>query len=174
MKQWAYVLVPALLLLLALLSFGLTNDPRYIPSPLIGKPFPQLSGIDLNGNKVILGKVKDRPLVINVWASWCAACRTEHRSFLRGAQKYSRQVEFVGVNYKDELLNGKRWLSTLGDPYEWSFFDNKGRAGLELGVYGVPETFFVNQQGVIIHKITGPVTDASLADAIAMFSKGSK
>jgi cytochrome c biogenesis protein CcmG/thiol:disulfide interchange protein DsbE len=174
MKRWAYILVPILIVLLALLSFGLTNDPRYIPSPLIGKSFPVIEGIDLNGNKVTLGKINDKPLVVNVWASWCVACRAEHKTMLRGSRKYADQIELIGIDYKDEMANGKRWLATLGNPYEWSFFDQKGRAGLELGVYGVPETFFVSTDGIIIHKHTGPLTDESFAEGIAKFQQATK
>lgn len=167
MKRWAFILLPAMVALLVLLAFGLTQDPRAIPSPLIGKPFPLLHGKDLNGNPVSLGKIKDRPLVINVWASWCTACRQEHATLVRNSRKYADQVELIGVDYKDTLADAQGWLGGLGNPYEWVFFDNTGRAGIELGVYGVPETFFVNKAGIIINKYAGPVTDEILAENIA-------
>jgi len=166
-----WVIIPVLVLLFGLLAYGLTSNPKHIPSPLIGKAFPTLQGKDLNGNAVTLGIVDGKPTVVNVWASWCAACRSEHNVLLRGARRYGDSISLVAINYKDELSNAKRWLNQLGNPYQWSFYDLSGRAGLELGVYGVPETFFVNKQGIIVEKISAPLTDKMLADGIALMIK---
>jgi len=166
-----WVIIPALILLFGLLGYGLTTNPKHIPSPLIGKAFPTLQGKDLNGVDVTLGVIDGKPTIVNVWASWCAACRAEHNVLLRGARRYGDSISVVAINYKDELPNARRWLSSLGDPYQWSFHDLSGRAGLELGVYGVPETFFVNRQGIIVEKISAPLTDEMLADGIALMSK---
>lgn len=168
-KLW-WLIVPGLVALIALLAYGLTSDPRHIPSPLIGKPFPQIQGQNLRGEAVMLGRSNGRPQVINVWASWCVSCRAEHTVLLRGARRYAAEVDIVGINYKDQLANAQRWLSRLGDPYAWSFQDMQGRTGIELGVYGVPETFFVNRQGVIVHKIAGPLTDQTLQEGVAMIT----
>lgn len=169
-KLW-WMIVPALVVLLGLLGYGLTSNPKHIPSPLIGKPFPTLEGEDLNGNKVVLGVEKDKPTIVNVWASWCVACRAEHQVLLRGAQRYGDSVSLVAINYKDERTNAKAWLRQLGNPYLWSFYDKSGRAGLELGVYGVPETFFVNRDGIIVEKISAPLTDEQFAAGVALISK---
>lgn len=171
MRVWWWILVPVVMALLVLLGYGLTSNPKNIPSPLVGKPFPVIEGADLQGRVVSLGKAGDKPGVFNVWASWCVSCRAEHQVLLRGARRYADKVTLIGINYKDELANARGWLSRLGDPYQWSFHDETGRAGLELGVYGVPETFFVNRDGIIVHKIAGPLTDESLAEGIAMISR---
>lgn len=171
MRLWWWILIPVVVVLFVLLGYGLTSDPRNIPSPLIGKPFTVIKGLDLQGQTVSLGQAGDRPSVFNVWASWCVSCRAEHRVLLRGAKNFSGKINLIGINYKDGLADARRWLNRLGDPYQWSFHDEAGRAGLELGVYGVPETFFVNREGIIVHKIAGPLTDESLADGIAKASR---
>ena len=171
MRNIWWVIIPALILLVGLLAYGLTTNPKHIPSPLIGKAFPVLQGKDLNGVDVTLGVIDGKPTIVNVWASWCAACRSEHNVLLRGARRYGDSISLVAINYKDELPDARRWLSSLGDPYQWSYHDLKGRAGLELGVYGVPETFFVNKQGIIVEKISAPLTDKMLADGIALMTK---
>ena len=170
MRNIWWGIIPALIILFGLLAYGLTSNPKHIPSPLIGKAFPTLQGKDLNGNEVTLGVVKGKPTIVNVWASWCAACRSEHNVLLRGARRYGDSISLVAINYKDELVNARRWLNSLGDPYQWSFHDLSGRAGLELGVYGVPETFFVNKKGIIVEKISAPLTDEILAKGIALMS----
>lgn len=171
MRLWWWILVPVVIVLFILLGYGLTSNPKNIPSPLIGKPFPVIDGVDLQGQVVSLGKANSKPTVYNVWASWCVSCRAEHKVLVRGARRYADKVDLLGINYKDEVTDAKAWLDRLGDPYQWSFRDKTGRAGLELGVYGVPETFFVNRDGIIIHKIAGPLTDESLAEGIAMVSR---
>lgn len=171
MRNAWWLIIPVLMMLIGLLAYGLTSNPKRIPSPLIGKVFPTLQGKDLNGNTVTLGVVDGKPTIVNVWASWCAACRSEHNVFLRGVRRYGDSISLVAINYKDELMNARRWLNNLGDPYQWSFHDLSGRAGLELGVYGVPETFFVNKHGIIVEKISAPLTDKMLADGIALMNK---
>ena len=161
-----WVIIPALILLVGLLGYGLTSNPKHIPSPLIGKAFPALQGKDLNGVDVTLGVVDGKPTIVNVWASWCGACRAEHNVLLRGARRYGNSISLVAINYKDELPNARRWLSRLGDPYQWSFHDLSGRAGLELGVYGVPETFVIDKKGIVRLKHTGPVTNKDVTEKI--------
>ena len=171
MRLWWWILVPIVVILFVLLGYGLTSNPKNIPSPLIGKPFPVIKGINLQGQEVSLGHAGDVPSVFNVWASWCVSCRAEHKVLLRGARRFGGKINLIGINYKDKLFDAKRWLSQLGDPYQWSFHDEMGKTGLELGVYGVPETFFVNRKGIIVHKIAGPLTDESLAAGIEMASR---
>jgi cytochrome c biogenesis protein CcmG/thiol:disulfide interchange protein DsbE len=100
----------------------------------------------------MLGKV----WLLNVWASWCVSCREEHPVLV----EFSKQgvVPIIGLNYKDVRQDGNDWLATLGNPYQVSAFDNTGRVGIDFGVYGVPETFVIDKQGVIRDKQTGPVT----------------
>lgn len=161
--------------LLGLLALGLTRDPRTIPSPLVGQALPALAGETLDGAPRTLA-VAGRPLVLNVWASWCAACLDEHPVLLAGARRWAGQADFVGMNYRDTRAAGQEWLARRGNPYAWVYFDPDGRAGLELGVYGVPETFFVDAAGRIVHKhvgaLTGAVLDAQLR-ALAVPGAGS-
>ncbi|MCK6433225.1 MAG: DsbE family thiol:disulfide interchange protein [Burkholderiaceae bacterium] len=157
----------ALFLVLAgFLAVGLRLDPREVPSPLIDKPAPafaaevltdpqrQLSAADLTG----------RPWVLNVWASWCGACRDEHPVLLDFAR--TAGVPLIGLNYKDRPEDARAWLRQFGNPYTDSVMDPLGRIGLDYGVYGVPETFVVDAQGVIRLKHIGPVTPQVLRDKI--------
>ena len=150
------------LALFALLVFflwrGLSLNPREVPSPLIGKPAPRfaLTRLDDAGRTIrrddLLGKV----WVLNVWASWCAACRDEHPALLRFAK--TKQVPVIGLNYKDQRPAGLAWLAQFGDPYDASLFDADGRVGIDFGVYGVPETFVIDKRGVVRFKHIGALT----------------
>lgn len=154
-RRFAVVLLPLLVVLGGVLYLGLGRDPKEIPSPLIGKPLPTVSGVDLQGNPRQLPLV-GRPMLINVWASWCSACAVEHPAINQAARKYSAQVDFVGINYRDNKPDSLRWLTRLGNPYQWSLEDSDGRAGIELGVYGAPESYFVDARGIIVDKKIGP------------------
>lgn len=156
-----WLLLPALLGLLVLLAFGLRQDPSEIPSPLVGQPVPALHGEDLAGEPRALA-ASGRPMVLNVWASWCVACATEHEALMAAYRRFGDRVEFVGLNYRDQRDDGIAWLRRSGDPYTWVFHDPQGRAGIELGVYGVPETFFIDTAGIIVGKHVGPVDLALL------------
>lgn len=151
-----WLLLPALLALLLLLALGLRQDPSEIPSPLIGQPVPALEGEDLAGEPRVLAG-SGRPMVLNVWASWCVACATEHDALMAAYRRFGDRVEFVGLNYRDQRDDGVAWLQRSGNPYSWVFHDPQGRAGIELGVYGVPETFFIDAAGTIVGKHIGPV-----------------
>ena len=144
--------------LVIFLGVGLKLDPKEVPSPLINKPAPQFALTQLdNADKIIrrddmLGKV----WMLNVWASWCAACREEHPLLV----EFSRQklLPVYGLNYKDERLAGLKWLSNFGDPYDASLFDSDGKVGIDWGVYGVPETFIIDRAGIVRFKQIGPLT----------------
>jgi len=152
--------------LLALLAIGLRLDPRYVPSPLIDMPLPAFELPDLNGRgaRITAGSLTGKPRLLNVWASWCVACRVEHPLLIDLAK--SGRVSIVGLNYKDEREDALAWLEHHGDPYERTIFDHEGRLGLDLGVYGVPETFVIDRDGVIRYKQVGPITDEALNDVI--------
>ncbi len=172
MKALRYLIPLALfVVLVGFLARGLNLDPREVPSPLIGKPAPAfaLTRLDDEARMVrredMLGKV----WVLNVWASWCAACRDEHPHLLDFAK--TRQVPLVGLNYKDTRRDGLGWLARFGNPYDMSLFDVDGRAGIDFGVYGVPETFVIDKQGVIRFKQIGPVTPAVLRERIVPLLK---
>ena len=154
-----------LLGLIVLLAIGLTHDPREVPSPLIGKPAPafDLPVLD-QPQRMGLASLKGRPQMINFFASWCAACRDEHPLFMRLAQQ---GVEIIGMDYKDTDAEGRRWLNQHGNPYRTVLIDAEGKTGLDFGVYGVPETFILDAQGLIVYKHIGAVTEAAWREKIA-------
>jgi len=143
--------------LLVFLGIGLTRNPRELPSPLIGKPVPQFSvqQLDAPGASVSPRDLLGRVWVLNVWASWCEACRIEHPDLM--ALSRSLDAPLVGLNYKDGRDDALRWLQRFGNPYRQSAFDPDGRVGIEFGVYGVPETFVIDKQGIIRMKHLGPL-----------------
>ena len=161
-----YVALGLFLILLIFLGYGLTLNPREVPSPLIGKPAPAFrlptvaDPAKSMGTDDFAGKVT----LLNVWASWCVSCRQEHHLLVELARKGSVQV--YGLNYKDTRQDARRWLASFGDPYVASAFDEDGRVGIEWGVYGVPETFVIDRKGVIRHKLTGPVTPENWAKTL--------
>ena len=153
-----YWVVGIFVALVALLAIGLTLNPREVPSPLIGKPapgfeLPLLHAPDKSfSQKEMLGSV----WILNVWASWCPPCLVEHPVVTDLAR--SGVAPVVGLNYKDAREDALPWLKRNGDPYKLSVFDVKGRIGIDYGVYGVPETYVIDRQGVIRYKHIGPLT----------------
>ena len=144
--------------LVAFLAMGLKLDPREVPSPLIGKPAPAfaLTRLDDAGKTIRRDDMLGKVWLLNVWASWCAACRDEHPHLLTFAR--TKQMPMIGLNYKDKREDGLTWLARFGDPYDVTLFDGDGRIGIEFGVYGAPETFIIDKQGVIRFKHIGAVT----------------
>ena len=145
-------------LLGVLLAYGLKLDPRKIPSPLVGKPLPAFALPTLHDPKKSLSNAdfKGKVVLINVWASWCGACREEHPVLLQMAQE--KRVPLIGLNYKDKREDGLATLQAAGNPYDVSLVDADGRIGLDWGVYGVPESFLVDKAGVIRYKHIGPIS----------------
>ena len=148
------------------LGRGLSLDPREVPSPLIGKPAPAFSLSQLDkpaqmiGTEQLLGQV----WILNVWASWCVACRDEHPVLVEFSK--TGVAPIYGLNYKDRREPAMNWLQQLGNPYTASIFDESGRVGIDFGVYGVPETFVIDRLGVIRYKKTGPVTRETIQSTI--------
>ncbi|MFN0185008.1 MAG: DsbE family thiol:disulfide interchange protein [Aquabacterium sp.] len=172
MKRLRFLLpLAAFVVLVGFLAAGLKLDPREVPSPLIGKPAPAfaLTRLDDASQTIrredMLGKV----WILNVWASWCAACREEHPHLVAFAK--TRAAPILGLNYKDTRKDGLAWLARFGDPYDASLFDADGRVGIDFGVYGVPETFVIDKQGVIRFKQIGPVTPAIIDERIVPLLK---
>ena len=162
-----YLMPLAVFLALAgLLYKGLSLDPRKVPSPLIDKPAPAFSLTRLKQPQATLGSedLKGKVSLFNVWATWCVACRSEHPVLMQLAE--SGRVAIYGLNYKDDREEAKRWLVRYGDPYIANAFDGDGRVGIDWGVYGTPETFIVDQQGIIRHKHIGPLTVDVVRDEI--------
>jgi cytochrome c biogenesis protein CcmG/thiol:disulfide interchange protein DsbE len=154
------------LVLALFLALGLKLDPREVPSPLVGKPAPAFSAPTLAAPERVLRKedMLGKVWMLNVWASWCVACRQEHPVLVAYAR--AGGVPVYGLNYKDKREDGLRWLAQFGNPYVDTLFDNDGRIGINYGVYGVPETFIIDRAGVIRYKHIGPITPEALRDTI--------
>ena len=148
------------IIIVLFLGIGLSRDPTEIPSPLIGKPMPDFSLPALNepNLNVSLAELKGQVTLLNVWASWCVACRSEHPLLMKLAQKIS--IPIYGLNYKDRPEDARRWLATYGNPYARSASDIEGKMGFNLGVYGVPETFLIDASATVVYKHIGPLTEA--------------
>jgi cytochrome c biogenesis protein CcmG/thiol:disulfide interchange protein DsbE len=166
MKRVLLFAVPLLVFLaLALLFFSrLGENTEKLPTALAGKPLPSFSLPALGTGELITEKALTGPLLINVWASWCPSCYEEHPYLLQLAQQ---GVNIVGLNYKDETSAALRFLAERGSPYRQVIADVDGRLGLDLGVYGAPETFVVDAQGRIRHRVVGVVTPENFAAEIA-------
>jgi cytochrome c biogenesis protein CcmG, thiol:disulfide interchange protein DsbE len=169
------VLVPLGIFLALALLFLLrlsAGDPSIIPSALIGHRAPQtnlppLAGLERDGAPVPgldAASFKGNVSVVNVWASWCVPCHDEAPLLMQLAQ--DRRVRLVGINYKDDPANARRFLGRYGDPFAAAGADQNGRAAIEWGVYGVPETFIVGRDGRIAYKLVGPITPDNYASVL--------
>jgi cytochrome c biogenesis protein CcmG/thiol:disulfide interchange protein DsbE len=147
-------------------GIGLTKDPREIPSPLIGLQVPQFSLPPVRGRTLGLATadLHGEVSLVNVFASWCVACREEHPLLME--IKRSGMVPMHGFNYKDRPADAARWLDEFGDPYTRTGADINGRVAIDWGVYGVPETFVVDRDGRIAYKHIGPITPAAWNDKL--------
>lgn len=137
-------------------------DPQYLPSALIDKPVPafELPVVSDSNKRLTLDDMPHQVYLLNVWATWCITCRVEHRYL---DQLASDGVNIIGVNYKDDRDKALKWLQDLGNPYRFVLFDADGRFGLDLGVYGAPETYVIDAQGYIRYKKVGIVDDREWA-----------
>lgn len=155
------------IVLVGFLAVGLRLNPREVPSPLIGKPVPafRLAQLQVPDKTIGPEDLKGQVWLLNVWASWCVSCRQEHPVLIELEQK--KKIAIIGLNYKDERAAAIAWLKQHGgDPYQVSGVDMDGRVGIEFGVYGVPETFLIDKNGVIRYKHIGPVTDDAIRSKI--------
>lgn len=161
-------LIPIVIFVLigGLLWKGLSLDPRRIPSPLIGKPSPEfsLARVKHPEKRVATRDLLGRVYLLNIWASWCAACRQEHPLLMD--INHSKLIPVIGLNYKDKRADALGFLNELGNPFEMSLSDTDGRVGIDLGVYGVPETFVIDKKGIIRYKHIGPISEKALMDKI--------
>jgi cytochrome c biogenesis protein CcmG/thiol:disulfide interchange protein DsbE len=146
------------LVIVVLLGFGLTMDPRLVPSPLIDKSVPEFSLSPVQGRVLGLAStdLKQEVSLVNVFASWCVACRQEHPLLMELSSR--NIVPIHGLNYKDNPQDAAAWLDSLGDPYTRTGADTDGRVGIDWGVYGVLETFVIDQKGRIAYKHIGPIS----------------
>ena len=158
-RPWKPAIPLAVFLVIAIfLAIGLTMDPRKVPSPLIGKPVPEFRLLPVQGRTegLATADLKRQVSLVNVFASWCVACRQEHPFLMRLAR--DKVIPINGLNYKDQPEEAAAWLDALGDPYSRTGADIDGRVGIDWGVYGVPETFLIDRNGRIAYKQIGPIT----------------
>ena len=165
MKRFLWPLA-IFLLLVGFLAVGLKLNPREVPSPLVGKPAPafELPVLQQADRKFTPADMRGKVWLLNVWASWCESCRDEHPLLVN----LSKQgvLPILGLNYKDKGADAERWLAQFGNPYQLSAVDADGRIGIDYGVYGVPETYLIDAEGVIRYKQIGAITPAILEQKI--------
>jgi cytochrome c biogenesis protein CcmG, thiol:disulfide interchange protein DsbE len=154
-----FILPAAIFLALAgVLYVGVLHSPEKstMNSALIGKPAPDFTLPVLGGGEIARKDLLGKPWVLNVWGSWCVACRDEHPVLIEISRR--GEVPLVGLNWRDEEQAATEWLKTLGDPYVATAVDREGRTAIEYGVYGAPETFFIDAAGFVQFRHVGPMT----------------
>lgn len=173
-KPYLKFLIPLVifLVLVAFFAIGLKLDPREVPSPLIDKPAPvfNLPVLNQTGKSFSPKDMLGRVWLLNVWASWCAACREEHPLLMQMSQQIP--VPLIGMDYKDTDNDALSVLQQAGNPYQVVVTDTNGHVGIDYGVYGVPETYLIDKQGVIRYKQIGPMTEEALKAKIIPLVKG--
>jgi len=152
-------LVPliAFVVLVGLFVVDLTMDPSRIPSPLLENPGPEFELPSLQDPTVTVGSATyaNKLALVNIWATWCPGCRQEHGFLVELANEGT--IPIFGLNWRDNRTDALKWLQVLGDPYIASGFDDDGRVGIDWGAYGAPETFLLDENGIVIHKHIAPL-----------------
>ena len=159
MKRWLLSVPVVLFLALVFLlwhGFRLA-DPHQLPSELIGQPFPAFNIPRLDGTRATEKDLTGQVALVNVWATWCPTCLSEHALLLKINKAYNLPI--YGVNYKDDAKKAKQWLTKLGNPYVFNLLDSAGQLGINLGVYGAPETFVIDAMGIIRYRRVGDVNE---------------
>ena len=173
-SRWVPLAVFAALAVLLAAGVWMSRKPDRdaLPSPLIGKPAPAFALPVLHepARSVRLQDLRGQPFLLNVWGSWCVECRVEHPVLTRFAE--TRRVRVVGYNWKDEPADALRWLAQFGNPYWVVLSDVEGRAAIDWGIYGAPETFLVDADGIIRWKHVGPLDDGVIADELEPLLRG--
>ncbi|NBA93888.1 DsbE family thiol:disulfide interchange protein [Pseudomonas sp. R5(2019)] len=171
MKRWMLLLPLALFLAVAVFLYrGLYLDPAELPSAMIGKPLPAFSLPAVQGDKTLTqADLIGKPALVNVWGTWCISCRVEHPMLNKLAEQ---GVVIYGINYKDDNAAALKWLSEFHNPYQLDIRDEQGTLGLNLGVYGAPETFLIDAKGVIRHKFVGVIDETVWREQLASLYQG--
>lgn len=148
------------IIIVILLGYGLTQDPRVLPSALEAKPAPKFELTDLfsEKHKISNSIFKEHYTLVNIWASWCTPCRVEH-NFLTKLKKVQPKLQWLGINYKDDVEMARTYLSTLGNPYDYAVADEDGTFGMAWGIYGTPETFLIDKKGRVLHRHAGVINE---------------
>ncbi|MBU6955013.1 MULTISPECIES: DsbE family thiol:disulfide interchange protein [unclassified Hahella] len=164
-----FLFVPLLAFVAVVILFNqnMDNDPSKLELARKDQPVPtfKLGELYNPGRELTPADLKGEPMLLNVWATWCPSCRVEHPYLLKLAKEYN--VPIIGLNYKDDRDAAKKWLETLQDPYRFVIFDQEGRLGLDLGVYGAPETYVIDAAGVIRYRHVGVVNEKVWRETLA-------
>ncbi len=169
MKKILLSLLPllAFVALFWLLYQGIGKDPKIVPSPLIGKPAPDFSLPTLSGDRTLSkADLLGQAYLLNVWGSWCPNCRVEHPHIQSIVD--AGLIDVYGFNYMDDHANAEAWLQRFGNPYTAVLVDD-GKTSIDFGVYGAPETFFIDAQGVVRHKVVGEVNPRVIEEELMPF-----
>ena len=171
-KSWrVWCVYLTLIGLLAMLGYGFFTDPRKVPSPLIGQQAPNFSIQDLDQKKTYtLEDFKGKPIILNFWASWCIECRAEAKVLEATYQQYHKannEIYVFGIAIQDAPVDARRFAEVFGKTYPLGLDNEIGQASLDYGLYGVPETFFIDQDGIIRHKVIGEVTSEIIEQQLA-------
>jgi cytochrome c biogenesis protein CcmG, thiol:disulfide interchange protein DsbE len=157
--MWRFLIPGAIFaVLVGFFVVGLNRDPSMVPSPLIGKSAPAYSLLKVEDPAAKIGDadMRGKKHLVNVWATWCVGCREEHPFLMQVAKQ--NLVPIVGIDWKDELPLAQQWLNQFGNPYFATGFDQEGRVAIDFGVYGAPETFLIDERGIVIYKHIGILT----------------
>ena len=144
---------------------GLSNSNTYVPSTKVGKQLLSFKAKKLFNNEEVISDelfFENKIYLLNLWASWCVPCRTEHHILMKLSSNPS--IKIIGLNYKDDLKNAKKFINEMGNPYSEIVIDNDGTISIELGAYGIPETFIIGKNKIILKKFVGPINDQSLKE----------
>jgi cytochrome c biogenesis protein CcmG/thiol:disulfide interchange protein DsbE len=165
-KAKFFIPLALFVVLAALLGWGLKLNPREVPSPFIGKPTPAFNLPQMLADQPSFdpAQMKGQVWMLNVWASWCVPCREEHPLLMQVARQQTLPV--VGLNYKDSPRDAGNMLRASGNPYQAIPVDSEGKVGIDYGVYGVPETFIIDREGVIRYKQIGPITPEAWSETL--------
>lgn len=178
MKIWKVALIGGTALVILLMFLGLSNNPRFIPSPLVDRPAPEFipEGTLDGGGPIRLASMKGKWVLVNFWGSWCISCIREHPVLMQVAKRVAERpdMEIVGVDFKDTREGARNFLARHGDPGYRHIFDPDQRVAIDWGVYGAPETFLVDPQGVVRFKNPGPIWPGWFDEKIMPFVTGGK
>ncbi len=164
MRRTLFFLIPAVVFVVigVFLGLGLTRDPQVLPSALLDEPVPAFDLAAIEGHDkpgLATSDLKGELMLVNIFASWCLPCQVEHPQITELAEE---GIKVQAINYKDKPEDARQWLDALGDPFTRIGADPEGRAGIDWGVYGVPETFVVDADGTIVYKHVGPIQERDL------------